>query len=75
MRFDNGGEYCSREFKEYHSINGIKHEKPVPVCKEALTGSVENLKVFGYKALQMLTFQNKIEKYYMKKKKIFFLVQ
>ena len=27
---DNGGEYISREFKEYFSKHGIRHEKTVP---------------------------------------------
>ena len=30
LRFDNGGEYTSREFKEYCSNHGIRHEKTVP---------------------------------------------
>ena len=27
---DNGGEYISREFREYRSKHGIRHEKTVP---------------------------------------------
>ena len=27
---DNGGEYISKEFKEYFSKHGIRHEKTVP---------------------------------------------
>ena len=30
LRTDNGGEYISREFKEYCSKHGIMHEKTVP---------------------------------------------
>ena len=30
LRTDNGGEYISKEFKEYCSKYGIKHEKTVP---------------------------------------------
>ena len=30
LRTDNGGEYISREFKEYYSKHGIRHEKTVP---------------------------------------------
>ena len=30
LRTDNGKEYISREFKEYCSKHGIKHEKMVP---------------------------------------------
>lgn len=30
LRSDNGGEYCSWEFKDYCSKHGIRHEKTVP---------------------------------------------
>ena len=30
LQTDNGGEYISKEFKEYCSKNGIKHKKTVP---------------------------------------------
>ena len=30
LRTDNGGEYISREFKEYFSKHGIRHKKMVP---------------------------------------------
>ena len=30
LRTDNGGEYTSREFEEYCSNHGIRHEKTVP---------------------------------------------
>ena len=30
LRIDNGGEYISREFKEYFSKHGFMHEKKVP---------------------------------------------
>ena len=30
LRTNNGGEYISREFKEYYSKYRIKHEKTVP---------------------------------------------
>ena len=30
LRTDNGGEYISREFKEYCSKHRIRHEKTVP---------------------------------------------
>ena len=30
LRFDNGGEYCSKEFDSYYSHNGIHREKIVP---------------------------------------------
>ena len=30
LRIDNDGEYISREFKEYCSKHGIRHEKTVP---------------------------------------------
>ena len=30
LRTDNGGEYISREFKEYCSNDGTRHEKMVP---------------------------------------------
>ena len=30
LRFDNGGEYCSHEFENYFSTNGIRKQKIVP---------------------------------------------
>ena len=30
LRFDNGGEYYSKEFDSYYSHNGIHREKTVP---------------------------------------------
>ena len=30
LRYDNGGEYCSKEFDSYCSHNGIRREKTVP---------------------------------------------
>ena len=30
LRYDNGGEYCSKEFNSYYSHNGIHREKTVP---------------------------------------------
>ena len=29
-KFDNGGEYCNKEFDSYCSYNGIRREKTVP---------------------------------------------
>ena len=30
LRYDNGGEYCSKVFDSYYSHNGIHREKTVP---------------------------------------------
>ena len=30
LRFDNGGEYCSHEFEDYFSTNGIRRQKTIP---------------------------------------------
>ncbi|KAH9291072.1 hypothetical protein KI387_044643, partial [Taxus chinensis] len=30
LRSDNGGEYCSNEFNDYCSKNGIRRQKTVP---------------------------------------------
>ena len=30
LRFDNGGEYCSHESKDYCSTNGIHRQKTIP---------------------------------------------
>ena len=30
LRFDNGGEYCSHEFEDYCSTNGIRRQKIIP---------------------------------------------
>ena len=30
LRSDNGGEYCSHEFEDYCSTNGIRRQKTVP---------------------------------------------
>ena len=30
LRFDNGGEYCSKEFNNYCSYNGIRRGKTIP---------------------------------------------
>ena len=36
LRTDNGGEYISKEFKEYCSKHGIRHEKTVPGTQTVL---------------------------------------
>ena len=30
LRFDNGGEYIDRGFKEYYATNGIRMKKTIP---------------------------------------------
>jgi len=34
LRFDNGGEYCSKEFEDYCSFNGIHRQQTVPGTPE-----------------------------------------
>ena len=42
LRIDNGGEFTSKEFKEYLRKEGIKHELTIPKCPEQ-NGVVERL--------------------------------
>ena len=42
LRTDNGKEYISREFKEYCSKHGIRHEKTVPATLQH-NGIVEKM--------------------------------
>ena len=42
LRTDNGKEYISREFKEYCSKHGIRHEKTVPATPQH-NGVVEKM--------------------------------
>ena len=42
LRTDNGGEYISKEFKEYFSKHGIRHEKTVPGTPQH-NGAVERM--------------------------------
>ena len=30
LKYDNGGEYCSKEFDSYYSYNGIHRENTIP---------------------------------------------
>ena len=34
IRYDNGGEYCSKDFDSYYSYNGIRKETIVPVTPQ-----------------------------------------
>ena len=34
IRTDNGGKFTTTEFKDFHKIEGIKHELTIPKCPE-----------------------------------------